>query len=246
MTTPPRSHLPRRRLLAAGAGLALAAPYVARGQAALTPVLLHPGLGLPGAAVLLACWRSDRGYFRDEGLNVTIDRGFGSGDTPTRAAAGASRFRRGRRPPVIRMRLTNPGVDLITPFVLHAGQPAGGDDSAPHRHRPPAGAGGQAHRSTRDGRGAAVLPGAGARRRARCLHHPLDHRHAAAARTNAGARRGGRHHGLRDRRACSACALSASIRPTSCPGGYSAFGVVLLSTALQVAARLTRKPIRAW
>ncbi|MCX7685232.1 MAG: ABC transporter substrate-binding protein [Acetobacteraceae bacterium] len=112
----------RRRLLLAGGGLALSAPHVAKGQAALTPVrfILDWAFQGPQSCYLLAL---DRGYFRDEGLNVTIDRGFGSGDTPTRVAAGSYDFGVGDVSPVIRMRLTNPGVDLITPFVLQQGSP---------------------------------------------------------------------------------------------------------------------------
>jgi NitT/TauT family transport system substrate-binding protein len=114
--------VPRRLLLAGGAGLALAAPVVARGQAALTPVrfILDWAFQGPQSAYLLAL---DRGYFREEGLNVTIDRGFGSGDTPVRVASGAYEFGVGDVSPVIRMRLTNPGVDLVTPFVLQQGSP---------------------------------------------------------------------------------------------------------------------------
>ena len=39
----------------------------------------------PGSPYLLA---ADRGYFAKQGLNVTIDRGFGSGDAVTKIASG--------------------------------------------------------------------------------------------------------------------------------------------------------------
>jgi|YNPMSStandDraft_1061717.scaffolds.fasta_scaffold18082_2 NitT/TauT family transport system substrate-binding protein len=116
----PRAGLRRRSLLAAGAALPLAAPYVAKGQAALTPVrfILDWAFLGPQAPYLYAL---DRGFFREEGLNVTIDRGFGSGDTPVRVAAGAYDFGIGDLSPVIRLRLTQPNTDLITPFVIAQG-----------------------------------------------------------------------------------------------------------------------------
>jgi NitT/TauT family transport system substrate-binding protein len=115
-----RAGLRRRSLLAAGAAMPLAAPHVALGQAALTPVrfILDWAFLGPQAPYLHAL---DRGFFRDEGLNVTIDRGFGSGDTPVRVAAGAYDFGIGDLSPVIRLRLAQPNTDLITPFVIAQG-----------------------------------------------------------------------------------------------------------------------------
>lgn len=116
----------RRHLLAApllGVGVAtLAAPRIARGQAALTPVrfILDWSFLGPQSPYLLA---ADRGYFREEGINVTIDRGFGSGDTPVKVASGAYEFGVGDVSPVMRMRMTLPGSDLVTPFVLQQGSP---------------------------------------------------------------------------------------------------------------------------
>lgn len=116
--TPTRRHL----LLAAGALGALAAPRLASGQAALTPVrfCLDWAFQGPQSCYLLAL---DRGYFREEGLNVTIDRGFGSGDTPVKVASGAYEFGVGDISPVMRLRATTPGSDLVTPFVLQQGSP---------------------------------------------------------------------------------------------------------------------------
>ncbi|WP_376087188.1 ABC transporter substrate-binding protein [Roseomonas sp. CCTCC AB2023176] len=116
----------RRRLLAApilGAGAALlATPRLARGQATLTPVrfCLDWSFQGPQSCYLLAM---DRGYFRDEGINITIDRGFGSGDTPVKVSSGAYEFGVGDVSPVMRLRMTTAGSDIVTPFVLQQGSP---------------------------------------------------------------------------------------------------------------------------
>jgi NitT/TauT family transport system substrate-binding protein len=111
----------RRTLIGAGAGL-IAAHRLARGQAALTPVrfILDWAFQGPQGCYLLAL---DRGYFREEGLNVTIDRGFGSADTPVKVASGAYEFGVADVSPTIRMRLTQPQADIVTPFVLQQGSP---------------------------------------------------------------------------------------------------------------------------
>ena len=114
----------RRHLLVTGAlgTAALAAPRLAMGQAALTPVRFSLDWAFQGpqSPYLLAF---DRGYFREEGLNVTIDRGFGSGDVPVKVASGAYEFGVGDISPVMRLRATTPGSDIVTPFVLQQGSP---------------------------------------------------------------------------------------------------------------------------
>jgi NitT/TauT family transport system substrate-binding protein len=70
----------------------------------------------PQAAFLLAL---DRGYFREAGLNVTMDRGFGSGDVPVKISSGAYDVGVADLSPTIRMRLERPEVDLFTPFIVH-------------------------------------------------------------------------------------------------------------------------------
>jgi NitT/TauT family transport system substrate-binding protein len=111
----------RRTLIATGAGL-LAVPNLARGQAALTPVRFSLDWAFQGpqSCYLLAL---DRGFFREEGLAVTIDRGFGSGDVPVKVASGAYEFGVGDVSSTMRMRLTQPNTDVVTPFVLQQGSP---------------------------------------------------------------------------------------------------------------------------
>jgi NitT/TauT family transport system substrate-binding protein len=112
----------RRSLLGAAALAPLALPRLAKGQAALTPVkfILDWAFQGPQSCYLLAL---DRGFFRDEGLNVTIDRGFGSADTPVKVASGAYDIGVADISPTIRMRLTQPATDIVAPFVLQQGSP---------------------------------------------------------------------------------------------------------------------------
>jgi NitT/TauT family transport system substrate-binding protein len=70
----------------------------------------------PQAAFLVAL---ERGHFRREGLNVTMERGFGSGDVPVKIAGGAFDVGVADVNPMIRMKLERPDVDLFTPFLLY-------------------------------------------------------------------------------------------------------------------------------
>jgi NitT/TauT family transport system substrate-binding protein len=114
----------RRTLLGAVALAPLAAPNLARGQGALTPVRFSLDWSFQGpqSCYLLAL---ERGYFRDEGLNVTIDRGFGAGDVPVKIASGAYEFGVSDPSPTMRMRMTpaTANSDIIAPFVLQQGSP---------------------------------------------------------------------------------------------------------------------------
>ncbi len=116
---------PTRRTLLLGAPAAalapLALPRIARAQA-LVPVkfCLDWAFQGPQAPYLLAL---DRGFFREEGLDVTIDRGFGSGDTPVKVASGAYQFGIADLSPTIRMRLASPETDVIAPLVIQQGSP---------------------------------------------------------------------------------------------------------------------------
>jgi NitT/TauT family transport system substrate-binding protein len=114
----------RRALLGAAAALPFAAPHVAKGQAALTPIRFSLDWAFQGpqSCYLLAL---ERGYFREEGLNVTIDRGFGAGDVPVKIASGAYEFGVSDPSPTMRMRMTpaTANTDIIAPFVLQQGSP---------------------------------------------------------------------------------------------------------------------------
>lgn len=114
----------RRALLGAAAALPFAAPHVAKGQAALTPIRFSLDWAFQGpqSCYLLAL---ERGYFRDEGLNVTIDRGFGAGDVPVKIASGAYEFGVSDPSPTMRMRMTpaTASTDIIMPFLLQQGSP---------------------------------------------------------------------------------------------------------------------------
>ncbi|WP_043829481.1 ABC transporter substrate-binding protein [Muricoccus aerilatus] len=80
--------LARRTLLAAGAaGLAMPAIRPAGAQTA-TPVRFALDWALQGNHGMFSL-PDDRGVFRREGINLRMDRGFGSGDTTVKVASGA-------------------------------------------------------------------------------------------------------------------------------------------------------------
>ncbi|QXM25156.1 ABC transporter substrate-binding protein [Elioraea tepida] len=100
-------------------GLALAAASL---PAAATDVKFSLDWAFQGpqAPFLLAL---ERGYFRDQGLNVTMDRGFGSGDVPIKIAAGTYDVGIADINPTIRLRLENPDSTLFTPFIIYEASP---------------------------------------------------------------------------------------------------------------------------
>jgi NitT/TauT family transport system substrate-binding protein len=77
-----------RRSLLTGAATLIAAPHLARGQAALEKIrfTLDWKLQGPHSIFFLA---ADKGYFHEEGLDVIIDQGEGSAATTTRVMSGA-------------------------------------------------------------------------------------------------------------------------------------------------------------
>lgn len=70
----------------------------------------------PQAAFLGAL---ERGHFRREGLNVTMERGFGSGDVPLKILGGAFDVGVADVNPMIRLKLERPEVDLFSPFLVY-------------------------------------------------------------------------------------------------------------------------------
>lgn len=104
------------RLLAATAAGGLAAPSVHAQPLLPVRFMLDWALQGPQAAFLAAL---ERGYFRREGLAVTMDRGFGSGDVPVKIAGGAYDVGVADINPTIRMKLERPDVDLFTPFLVY-------------------------------------------------------------------------------------------------------------------------------
>ncbi len=60
---------------------------------------------------------ADRGYFAREGLNVQIDRGFGSGDAMAKLAAGSYDIGLGDPNMLVRWNVTNPASKVTTVFL---------------------------------------------------------------------------------------------------------------------------------
>jgi NitT/TauT family transport system substrate-binding protein len=100
----------------AGAGLVSGFPHIVRAQS-LIPVkfTLDWAFQGPQAVYLYAL---EKGFYSDEGLDVKVDRGFGSGDVPVKVATGAYDIGIADLSPTIRLKLENPTSDLITPFVI--------------------------------------------------------------------------------------------------------------------------------
>jgi NitT/TauT family transport system substrate-binding protein len=78
----------QRRHLMLAAGAALSMPAIRPAAAQTTPIRFALDWALQGnhAMWVLA---DEKGIFRDNGLSVKIDRGFGSGDTAVKVASGA-------------------------------------------------------------------------------------------------------------------------------------------------------------
>lgn len=60
----------------------------------------------------------ERGFFREEGLNVTIDRGFGSGDVPVKLLGGAYEIGVADLNPTIRLKLEKPDADILAVGII--------------------------------------------------------------------------------------------------------------------------------
>lgn len=102
-----------RRQALAGAGLlALSAPAIAQARRTIrfmldwTPLAHH-------ASWFLAV---DRGHFAREGLDVQIQRGFGSGDVVTKIAAGVAAIGLGDPGAIVKHNTDNPGRAVVNVF----------------------------------------------------------------------------------------------------------------------------------
>lgn len=74
----------------------------------------------PQAFALMA---RNEGCFAEGGVNISLDRGFGSGRTPVELATGTYQMGLGDLNPTIRFRAENPDSDIITTAILFAGTP---------------------------------------------------------------------------------------------------------------------------
>jgi NitT/TauT family transport system substrate-binding protein len=78
------------------------------------------GLQGPQSIFLLA---NERGYFAQEGLNVTVDRGFGSSDTVQKVAIGSYDFGFGYINAVIEQNVAFPGKEVIGVAMVYNNPP---------------------------------------------------------------------------------------------------------------------------
>lgn len=104
----------------AGAMLA-AAPITAQAQTDVEFSLDWAWQAMHGPFLLAV----DRGYFADEGLNVTMDRGFGSGDTISKIAAGAYDIGFAEGTGLFKFNEENPADAVVTVLVINDQSPTG-------------------------------------------------------------------------------------------------------------------------
>lgn len=74
----------------------------------------------PGSPYLLA---ADRGYFAKQGLNVTIDRGFGSGDAVTKIASSTYDMGFGDINAMMEFNARNPAQRLVAVYMVYNAPP---------------------------------------------------------------------------------------------------------------------------
>jgi NitT/TauT family transport system substrate-binding protein len=103
-------------LAALGASVALAAPA----QATDVKFMMDWAWQGPQAFALMA---RNEGCFEAAGVNITLDRGFGSGRVPVELATGTYQMGLGDLNPTIKFRAENPDSDVITTAILFAGSP---------------------------------------------------------------------------------------------------------------------------
>jgi NitT/TauT family transport system substrate-binding protein len=109
----------RRGALAAGAA-ALALPGIARGQAARVRLTLDWAFQAPNAFALVA---REKGFFREAGVEVQVDRGQGGGAVPIALAGGSYDIGYADLNPAVRFAAENPDRGIIAIAVLHDRSP---------------------------------------------------------------------------------------------------------------------------
>lgn len=101
----------RRFVLAGAAASLVAAPAVLRAQT-LAPLRFTLDWARQGPNAYTDMG-AEKGFFREAGIDVRIDRGFGSGRVPSDIAAGAYDMGQGDISPVIKFMAENPDSDLV-------------------------------------------------------------------------------------------------------------------------------------
>ncbi len=109
----------RRIALLAGLGT-LAAPGILRAQARTVRFSLDWAVGGSTAFAIIA---ARQGFFREEGLDVRVSRGFGSARVPVDVAAGTYEIGFGDFSAMARFAAENPQVGLICPMMVYDGLP---------------------------------------------------------------------------------------------------------------------------
>ena len=116
----PIMNAPRRALLAGAAALPLAAPAIARAQAARVRFTMDWAFQAPQTFGLIA---RERGFFREAGLDVSIDRGQGSGGVPVALAGGTHDMGYADLSPTLRFVAEDPRRDVVAIAMLHDKSP---------------------------------------------------------------------------------------------------------------------------
>ncbi|MCD0175163.1 ABC transporter substrate-binding protein [Deinococcus sp. 14RED07] len=102
------------------ATLALTLSSLAAAQSTNVRFTLDWAFEGPGSPYLLA---ADRGYFAKQGLNVTIDRGFGSGDAVTKIASGTYDMGFGDINAMMEFNARNPAQRLVAVYMVYNAPP---------------------------------------------------------------------------------------------------------------------------
>ncbi|PZW42976.1 NitT/TauT family transport system substrate-binding protein [Humitalea rosea] len=101
----------RRAAVLTGAAL-LGTPAILRAQTALPRVKYQVDWAFQGPNAYMLLGR-DKGFFRDAGVDITVDRGFGSGRVPVDVAGGAYEMAQADINPVIKFVAQNPNAGLL-------------------------------------------------------------------------------------------------------------------------------------